>query len=71
MLRKEMLNLFQVEFLSDNFFTERSCGEFHEYIVLALVLKQPYFWVQEVGMLRRSLRDQQVLYLCRFPENIN
>ena len=28
------------------------CIEFQEYIVLALTLKRPYFWVRKVGMLK-------------------
>ena len=54
------LTFFKIEFLSDNFLL-RHFVEFHDYIVLALVLKQPYFWVWKVGMLRWSFTDKQVL----------
>ena len=57
--------------MNDTFFIKRFCIEFNEQIVLALILKWPYFWVQKVGKLRWSFTDQQVLYLCRFPENVN
>ena len=53
------------------FFIEIICSEFCEYIVIALIQKLPYFWVRKVGMLRWSFTDQQVLYLRRFPENVN
>ena len=57
--------------MNDTFFIKRFCIEFNEQIVLALILKWPYFWVQKVGKLRWSFTDQQVFYLCKFPENVN
>ena len=61
---------FGVEFFSDKFFIERFCVEFHEFIVLAFVLKRPYFWVQNIRMLRWSFTDQQMLGISRFSENV-
>ena len=49
----------------------RFCIQFHELVELALILKWPYVWDLKVGMLRWSFTDQQVSYLCRFPENVN
>ena len=57
--------------MSNTFFIKRFCIEFHEEIVLALILKRPYFWVRKVGMLRWSFTDQEVSHLRRFPENVN
>ena len=71
LLVRKYLIFFGVEFLSDKSFIMRFCTKFHAYIVLALILKQPYFWVQKVVMLRWSFTDKQVLYLCRFAENVN
>ena len=45
--------------MNDTFFIKRFCIEFNEQIVLALILKWP------------SFTDQQVFYLCKFPENVN
>ena len=53
-----------VEFLSDKFFIKMFCIEYREY--KAIILLGP-----EIGMLRWSFTDQQVSYLCRFPENVN
>ena len=46
MFSKEIFNFFfKVEILSDtlHFFIKRFCIEFHEEIILALILKRPYF----------------------------
>ena len=29
------------------------------------------FWFRKVGILRSLVADQQVSYLCKFPENVN
>ena len=52
-----------VEFLSDKFFIKMFCIEYCEY--KAIILLGP-----KIGMLRWSFTDQQVSYLCRFPENV-
>ena len=70
LIRKYLL-FFEVEILSDKFFIMRISIEFYEYIVVALILKLPYFWVRKVGMLRWSFKDQQVSYVCRFTDNVN
>ena len=70
LIRKYLL-FFEVEILSDKFFIMRISIEFHEYILVALILKLPYFWVRKVGMLRWSFKDQQVSYVCRFADNVN
>ena len=70
-LVRKYLIFFGVEFLSDKSFIMRFCTKFHEHIVLALILKQPYFWFQKVAMLRWSFTDKQVSHLCRFAENVN
>ena len=70
LIRKYLL-FFEVEILSDKFFIMRISIEFHEYILVALILKLPYFWVRKVGMLRWSFKDQQVSYVCRFTDNVN
>ena len=53
---------FEDDLLSDEVFIKRFCLQFHEYIALVLIPKQPYFWVRKVGMLRWLFRDQQVPY---------
>ena len=70
LIRKYLL-FFEVEILSDTFFIMRISIEFHEYILVALILKLPYFWVRKVGMLRWSFKDQEVSYVCRFTDNVN
>ena len=62
---------FGVEFLIDKFIFNISCVWFEERIALTLILKQPYFCVRKVGILRRFATDQQVSYQCKFPECVN
>ena len=45
--------------------------QFHEYVTLALTLRQPYFCFRKVGILRWSFTGQQVSFLCRFLANVN
>ena len=47
-----------VEFC-DKFLIKGPCVEFQECVGLALVLKQPYFCILKVKMLRWSVTDQQ------------
>ena len=61
---------FQVEFLKDKILIKRICVGFHEYILLFLILKRLYFKARKAGILRWSLTEQQVSYLCIFPGNV-
>ena len=63
--------LFGVEFLSNKFIFSISCVLFQERIALALILNRPYYWLRKVGILRWLVTDQQVSYLCKFPEKVN
>ena len=41
------------------------------HMALALILKQPQFWAQKVGILGWLIIGKQFSYLCKFPENVN
>ena len=52
-----LLVFFEVEFLSDKFWIKKFAIEFHEYMLLVLILKRSYFWLWKVVMLRSSFTD--------------
>lgn len=62
MFRKERFDQFGVEFLRDNFFMTRPFVEFHEYMIVARILKRPYFWIRKVDMFRWTFTAQNMYF---------
>lgn len=70
MFRKERFDQFGVEFFRDNFFMTRPFVEFHEYMIVARILKRPYFWIQKLICLDEHSQPRTCIsHLCRLPEN--